>query len=542
MFKFFNLGKIRNPKNNNDDIIVNFNFYKPKLKELNIKNFDILNEYLDYVYKNYDKDIYNKLWNLYTKLIDRDLIIKNNQKLNEEVKKTIYSIIDLINYNRILEWIKKEKYKTLKMPKDIKESFDIFIEKNGIGSKEQTYIEEEYYHLICLALITKALSYVFILYKDYHGQDINNKLINIYLFRLVKDHPLFKINENENDITAYSRLVRYVEKTCIVFLEDKVNTANLVFSGISLHYIIEWLLAGIIVKKLPVSEIEQTNGSSDNLVTNIYGYIQQNIVQKGDYKTRVNDKNMGEGGRTSGARDEDEKSSILEQQVSSATSIITSGDVIEFNWYFKDIYYIKDKYFPEIPTELLDIFLKTEKQFLNMDLEDIQINILSWILSPIINYNVLNYIYKENMIRLVMLARAWLWHYEHYYLSAFLGSIKIEEENLTIFIDGKSRINKDIKESLEYYYPCNKIIHSKKQNNNTNPIIDVLNNTSNEIYNNNWLYIGPKDDIILEKIEQYDPENDFLNPTNEIKVIIGNFIINIAKVIENNYKNKYKLN
>ena len=151
--------------------------------------------------------------------------------------------------------------------------------------------------------------------------------------------------------------------------------------------------------------------------------------------------------------------------------------------------YFPNYIFSEEDKILLSDNLKTAKNLLDIKLEDSQIMLLSWVTDPIAPSRGLLYINKETLLISIGVAQTILWKLGFKFLSMLLSAYpdRSNKDYIITGADMKYRINKDINDELEYYFPYIKRTGRSGNVKPINPAITTIYKMYTDFHSNNWL-------------------------------------------------------
>lgn len=485
----------------------------------NLTAFDFLIEYIKFRCSKdptYDVGLYK----LYSSAMDVLGAYSTTEVINKQLQEVMFKIIDHLDYNTIRNWI--PTFSGFTVPTAVNVEFDDIIIRDGLGTREQTYVRDDYIGLSSLAVIFKALLPIWSHYIFIRSIDIAYILRDYYVFNLIHEHPVFSSD-------AFNKLQIYVDTTkekqlgggVLSSARSDATPMNLAMKGINSEDLSDWLIAGIVIRKLPVSDIVEINSNS-NLITNIYGFVKQKLTFTPDVKSRITDKNSD-----NNAIDDEDKTSTLEQY-NTITSNLAPGHIVEINWYYGNVYKICKKFYSDVPIKLVDRFSSNCNVLLDREISYPQRVLVGWVLKKALDPRAIPYMSKKTLVGMIALAAAVLWKNDHKYLSLLLSGfkrIKSDNDDVIALVEFKSRISKDLKEELIIYYPFHNLMRTTNDQNTVNPILGAINILSNEIFNNIWVTTGTKD-MVIETQGEY---SNILHIRHDIKILLVKLIIQLGK-------------
>lgn len=349
----------------------------------------------------------------------------------------------------------------IQFPHDLEHEYIVSNERTG--SRDQTYLRDDYIKLICLTLALRLMIPIWgeFIAKTKHVSGTLFK--EYYAFHLLAQSSL-------NNSQAMNKLIAYVN--CSI-PEEKSKES--ILTGVSSEDFPAWILSLVIIRLLCVKDIRGIEPNSF-LVPYIYNHVRERIKRNGNNSIGiVKDKKIESG---SGS-DSDNKTSKLEGY--KIKQEISPGDVVVLEWSMENIVEVAKKLEPEIDEALVNNALVTSKVLDNQLIHESQIIVLQWLFKPYISPRGIMLLNKKTIVSALAAAQAILWHRGHYVIAGLITASTTqyhEEEMFVSGVDSRARITKDLVEKLNYLYPYSKKTTNKAKNikNNNQAInsIDIL--------------------------------------------------------------------
>ena len=309
-------------------VIMNIsNFYKKGKLEI-LKDEDqtaYLNKYI------YAKGIEGDIYRIYSEVKNRldndnfDPTLDNSIKGKRLfLKEKLFEIMDMFNPEEIGQFLKDNGVKSLK---GLKGEFDKSKELDQIQSEDQTYLYNELYGLLGIAIMSKALAPI--LGEAYSSaKDLfmsTNETLS-YL-NLISDHKVF-------DSEPMKRLVRYIHKHINTKVAANSQQKMIVSLNTNISEDILWelALANSMFKKFVTMPVSKEQPQTGNVASAVYTIIKSITKDKmsvsGSYSFKDTVKPMyGE-----------DTANVAESYLQ--TTDISIGDIVEFNFFTKDVAHI----------------------------------------------------------------------------------------------------------------------------------------------------------------------------------------------------------
>lgn len=395
-----------------------------------------------------------------------------------------HNILDMFDYEDVLNFIKTTKI--IKAPSDLPTEFNSKIIFDEKGSREQTYIKEDYIELIALITILKTTAGPigeFATLKDTLLSKSDYKYIILFTFYsthfIMQTPPFIKLKDSIIKLT--NRLFASEDNTAIRLIENTVSRDNLPTTIISL----------IVIQKLLINaELDDTN--QKNTVTKIYSFASNRLKLKDNNNSDIRIKRFNSGGE-----DLESEASIMESYRS--PSSITMGFLSEFEIVFEDPIRLARWIGVKAPDEEIFRIVKT-MDFLKEPLPIKEsINILAWILKDVIDPRAFEYIEIDNI--LLGLGVAVIYLIENGFgdlamlLSSFAGGTDDHKLNFSL----RNKLDQELREKLLELFPNNKKVGTAGVFKESSFIEETITNLSKEIMGYNLVSVLPNDVVVAIK-------------------------------------------
>ena len=424
-------------------------------------------------------------------------------------------ILDLFNVDEVFYFIKNiYKFKSLS---NLKEEFDEKIIADGLGTREQTYLKDEYLELLALSQILKTIIGPIGQFANDNIMELNAKNIHHSLSGFFLDHP---ISESRPFIKLQGLINKIMETLSRNKEESDIRTIE---TGIAKEDIPTAALATAIIQKVAMAVVMDDN-ESKNIITRTYNFINNKLQNKGDTSTAIRAK-MGSVDMDSG--DGDAESKIEQFRI---VSNLPHGSVVELNWSAKrEIIAINKRYnFYNKEDELIykDTLVFTDI-LRTSRLNPTQPILLGWIFKDIIDPRSIEYILIDGIVNLLATGFVYLWKNGFKDLAILLTSKSVNnidslEFNATTNI---ARIPKEIKSELDIYYPFKKVIISKTGNKEVNLAEESISLVTELLFKYEWSYTAYSNYIL----EVNKNVSDKVVVPSNIKIRLAELILHLNK-------------
>lgn len=385
-------------------------------------------------------------------------------------------ILDLFNLDEMFNFIKYE-FK-LQPPKNLSDEFNTQIETDARGSRVQTYLKDDYLKLAALTTIFKVamlpvFNYAYIKQKDLGS--INKEYTVFHLFKntdIYKSEPMVKVQGLIQKLIDQTNVSGEVET--IRVLEKQIPKDELPF----------YILSIVMIQKVSIAALVDDD-EIKNIVTKVYNYVNNKLKSTADVSKCIRNKTT--------LRDVDGLPGDSESFIESHRQLHSHSpaDIVEFEWVLetveKIIYQMPLKQKNYIDQTVLADAKEFTEVFNKGYIQPVHVTILCIIFKSIIDPRALDYIKIERLTNLLAVAFAYLWGMGFKNLALLLTSIIDTQQSVVFTINStvnKSRIPREIKDELDYYFPYKRCV-------NNDTYVNLAEETIGEIasifYDNKWL-------------------------------------------------------
>jgi len=448
-----------------------------------------------------------------------DMYIDMEEKLsytirNPEIDPMPYELfgklIDYIDYEKILYFL--QNVYGLKAPSNLADTFDNQIKTDGLGTREQTYLKNDYIELAAYVLVIKTilppLAYYAFIKSSLLG--INRK--EYVLYEILNRHPI-------SEIPPVKKLWDFINRLVEIGLKDGEQGAVIVIMrGIPREDFSDYLLALATFQKVAIGTIINDN-ISKNVVTRIYNFINNKLMTKGDVSNAIRGKRVGidaEGGPG-------DKESALE--VYRIPSVVPKNVEIELDWSVSDPGFVMHQLPITIDPNIVNDAMLFNRCFYETPVDETQIQLLGYMFKHIIDPRGLDYVSIDGIVSLLSVGFAYLWSIDMKFLALLLTSSSIQQDSEIAIVNSTSnrnRIPKEVKNELQKYYPHERVVNINETENMAEWAINEL---GNSIYKKRWMPNATKKylDIGLNN------DNNAMILPADIKIQICDLVLHIER-------------
>lgn len=435
-------------------------FYKDQTFLHNL--YSHINEYVSTLPIHTQKEIYDVFYK-----VNNGDYKQNFSDINYVVKleNNIAKVSELLNYNNFKLWM-SHKENEIFIPDTIKSEYIYDPDMNTM--LEKTYIKQEYVNLICLILFIRALSPLYIDFYNYIKQITTHYYYKIFMLFIRSD--IYTSPEIE-------KLKEYIDVTQQTLIGNTKNEHLIITAGLSDDDIPDSLIGEIIFNKLLTIDFF-------NKKCNIISFTFQTIKYKGNFAT--SDSVVI---RSKSTISDPNKEDISYFEDYRKTSKIPTGTVVEIQHSLSDINSLVNTLgYTNFDFDQYNKELENVKFLMEKNIDKMQIFLLGWFLSKVINPRALHYIEFKKLIELMLFAKVVLLQNNHPFIAMLLSSYKTLEGNYVNIII-RNTLNKNLVKRLVPYFSY--VMEEDKQSIIEKTITEV----SREIVNNVWIPVGTPEQL-----------------------------------------------
>lgn len=366
--------------------------------DTNADAFDQINAYFDQLDPVKQAAIFEEYKNIHTVLRATNMQHDQCEDLIEAIRPMAKKLYDHIDPTHFYNWV----WNILRprVPVDVKITFD---PETMPGTRERTYLLEDYKGLIPLAIIMRvAVPFWF----DFAA------LTKSVLSREHKDMLAYSLIEQAwpATCTAMKRLEQFVDHT----VGNDRNNPAAVMMGIGTDDFVYWALTSLVINRLPVVDVMGANNLTP-VVSALYNYVRHRVTMIASSQPAIKNKFA----ETSYSADENNQSYLEGFRNRIA---LTVGQEAQGDYYLEqqlaliekgiiDPLSLVERVAPGINYSLVEASLNSARALHGANLIDEQITIAAWLFHPYSQVRAVGNLLKERIVSMLGLAQAVLIHH-----------------------------------------------------------------------------------------------------------------------------------
>ena len=425
---------------NNDSIEFVLDTVNKRLKDeiLPDKVFVLLNGFIEKKGGEFKKAIYEALLNAKNTIF----LEASKPELEPMPLNIIHDILNLFDFNEVKEYVKNSGL--IRIPSMLPEKYDESIEYDEKGSREQTYLKDDYVELITLITILKSTNGVIGEYASVKNNILNKNTYKEYLlFTFYLTHPVIKTPPFKKIYDSIWKLIERLysdrENTAIRVIEKQIDKENFAL----------YITASVIIQKLLVNS-ELIDTDAKNTITKIYHFASSRIKLK-DTSSSIKIKHFNNGEDDSG-----ESESVLESY--RTTTTLAQGSILEFRSVFHDPYRVAYELGLEATTNEIDEVLYSLNQLRDHLPIKEAIYIVSWLYKDITDIRSFDYLILDELIIAIGIGFLYLWKKGYQDIALIISSFSVSKDEFKLNFSLRNKLHPDIKDALQEMFPNNKAV------------------------------------------------------------------------------------
>ena len=464
--------------------------------------FEQINGYWSYI----QPSVQDKIFNIYKQIREVYDSVWDVNELTIRLHALVKELFELHLLDDIHHWT--WFHSNALLPDGLRESFKDSHETPG--TRERTYLKDDYKWLVSLSISLRIMIPIW-------GEFIARTKKNNTVF---KEYYAFLLLSHSNLINSepMERLRVYVEHS----LPADKSISSAIYGGIDSGEFPTWVLGLVTVRRLSIGDVRGVDPTS-SLVTFIYKYIGQKVKSHDNsFIGRVNDKR-------SDSESSDSENNLSKLEGYKIKQAIPAGDIAIISYYLENTHNLAIRVCPDIDLNLVDITIQSVKVLENKQIWTPQRTLAQWVMKKVIPPNSLLHIKKIQVLDVLGIATAVLWHKGYFELAGLLCAIN--QDNTTELsiggTDSRSRITKEQLEQLEIYYPyTRKPVGKQKILKKINPAVESIESTATMFSEHDWILTLPG--YMVEKITGNGNNTRYSVPFN-IKNTLCDLALSLAK-------------
>ena len=443
-----------------------------------LNSYDVF-QYLNHYLSTTPKEFNDKLYDLYKEAHELlDGVLPANE-FKESLSKCMCSILDSFDMPDMYNWFKRyHKELGLNIPSNCKEVYEVDLENNNRGTREQTYLIDDYIWLIVLALIIRSVLPIWVEYVDRIRNEVGLAFKELRAFELITPSK-FYTSEPFEKLKVY---IRFNLKP------DNYNLPSNLLRGINSMMFFDYLLSLMVIHRLAVKDMEASEPGK-NLITYVHQYIGQHTETKSIQGKQVNFIDMHAEDNNGAVSDNpSDKISTLEKYKQKQD--VAQGEIVEIEYSISNVHRCAEQLCltTGIDHNFVQSCIETARRLKYQVLSEPQVTLLKWVFAPVVSPKGIPYVSKSKVIDALGVVQAVLWTRGHKYL-ALLSTCYADSSpdvmNINA-IDSKTRIDKEMIDEINRLYPFSLI--RKKGEIVKNLTLKSISSLSDSLSSTPWKY------------------------------------------------------
>jgi len=486
------------------------NLIDTRLKNLLLPHrlFQVLNKYLDYKGNSFKKKLNDVLKVSY----DDILINSMNVELDPLPISIVHNVLDMFDLDDVVKFIKDKKI--LRVPSVLKDNYDGLREQNDQGSREQTYLIEDYYELMALITIIKATLPIVGMYVTLKKSSIAKPLKDYIILNFYMGHSIYNSR-------PFVKLHEYIDKLVDIAAQKEDFSKRIIEKSLPKDEMAEYVLAPAIFQRLAyTNEIDDVEDK--NAITKLYSFVINNIKLKAtENSSNIRIKNPV------GTNISDSNESESEMETNRTPVDLTFGHIEEFKYYLSDTTRLLNHLDLLKHKTLLNKVYKYFKDIPIGNIPDFNVDISFWIMKDIIDFRTSDYVELNEVINALAVAFVWSLVNSHKDIANILATHTIPDEGDVFKYSAghKNKISKENKDLINEIFPYSNIVTVKDVETLVNDVETIINKTTVDMNKSVLMSILPDE---LHK-EYFDNVDRVVKIPQDIKNKLAELILDINK-------------
>lgn len=257
---------------NNVTIVFNINTIvnKRNKEEINSeKQFIILHQYLDYkgdAFKQALMNEYIKTEEVLANTIGRPEIMPLPNNL-------VSGVLDLFDIDDMFDFIKNKIH--FKPLDSLDETFDESVVSDGLGTRVQTYIKNDYLELVSLVQVLKTVVGPIGEFGYMNATELGKEHNHYTLFNFLTEHEIF---ETRPFVKLFGLVTKVTET---LSRNNDESSIRVIEKNLSSDEMPAWILSIAIIQKVAMAVV-QDDTDARNIITKTYNFVNNKLKIKGD--------------------------------------------------------------------------------------------------------------------------------------------------------------------------------------------------------------------------------------------------------------------
>jgi len=403
-------------ENNNESLTIPIGLLKPgiistwkKVEAQEPEFYYYINKYLEE-----NKINTNAIMDIYKKAIELIDNSSSYREVEEPLRMIVSQLYDIFVPVDFRNWFLSNV--EIKTPVGIMKEMNKTKEAEGMMSREKTFLESDYKELFVLSQVLRVFLPIYG-YYDYKNGDrlISSKKSYFYWKWLMKSRFL--------ELPGYLKLKTYAEVIAAPKLKyrdvsKKISTEgstlskgkSMIMDGVSRSDRVIWEISNLLLSSIVFRKLHSGVGDK-NMVVSIYTALNPADPNRAGLSDQYRTK------RVSDLDGEEDRPSALESYKTGTD--LSTGGIEEMNFLAGDPHYLRNTLNTEIPDSLLNALLANAMEYMRLhsdnsvqvQLRDCQRNLISYIMSKIMDPEAILYVDVNNMANLIAVSQGQLIHH-----------------------------------------------------------------------------------------------------------------------------------
>lgn len=424
--------------------------------------FNHINEYCDYLSHRRQTDLFDKL----VKVHDVFQGFGDFNLKQQRLTKAVTELFGIIDEEHITDWVKNVSQ--IPIATNLKEKYS-----EHDKDPHKTYLRAEYYGLVMLMIALRFMTGIWGEYLHHNHKKVGTNFKEYTALRL-----LDKTWVSSCDATTRLRL--YVE----AWIKQNGKSEAAVMGGVSSFELPVFVLATIMVRKLTTGSMD-ADLDNGGIVVNIYRGLMTVLNDLAGKFSALSDKTA----HVKDNRNEDQ-SNWSTCELYKIVQPMSAGQVVTISHFVNQTHDVAHQIDPTLDLDLLDECIENILKLPGFSVEQHAALLAQWTLSPAVPCRIFYQESRTNVLRLVALAQALLWHWDFPDLALLITT----QADRTRLVTGpqahrvKKRVRNDPMAELDIKYPYHKPNKIKPRDNN--PAHQAI-SLFKEDLRSCWLYHNP---------------------------------------------------
>lgn len=393
---------------------------------------------------------------------------------------------------------------------------------------QTTYVYQDYLDLVTYSL---ALRFVAPIWGDIHNRlnsEFGKDAKEVYSMEILYDTCMVSNPEKNYICTAENRLREFIANTKL-----KLETNAVLVSGLSEDDFYNYLYSVIILKKIAQGDISG-NDDSYHLIAQTYFFLSNKIKQASkSYGADSTQIQMKKNPVEDKKGNESNSQSVLD--VGFVRSRLLADEKMFLKLAISDHQRLIQSLCPDLPEDLylesMDNIMQmnTNYSYLSEDrqymkpIQDVQLTITKWIVHRSVNTVIFDHLELNELINLIGLVRAILWHKGFHEFAAVISAIALQPNRDSTFVQPSYRKNLEagLSERLAKTYDLGGITKSEKRNMSYIGCIELIHKG---LFEYNWLLTLPEkwleESNLVTREKRLILPSDIRNKIGELMLVV----------------------